>query len=91
MLSELKNGIKVIGLKQSQRAVADGRAKKAFVAKDAEKRVTENFLKLCTEQGVEIELVETMRELGEACEIEVSAAVAVALTEQALTGERPIK
>ena len=32
-----------------------------------------------------------LRELGEACEIEVSAAVAVALTEQALTGECPIK
>ncbi len=79
MLHELNTHAKVTGLKQSQRAVTENKARHAFVAKDAERRVTEAFRALCAEHGVEITEVETMRELGNACGIEVGAAVAVLL------------
>ncbi len=79
MLQELNTNAKVTGLKQSQRAVTEGKAKHAFVAKDAETRVTTAFRALCAQHGVEITEAETMRELGAACGIEVGAAVAVLL------------
>lgn len=79
MLQELNTHAKVTGLKQSQRAVMEDKALHAFVAKDAEKRVTVAFCELCAQHGVEITEVETMRELGAACGIEVGAAVAVLL------------
>lgn len=83
MLQELQSSLntnaKVTGLKQSQRAVTEDRARHAFIANDAEKRVTSAFRALCAAHGVEITEVETMRELGAACGIEVGAAVAVLL------------
>lgn len=79
MLQELNTNAKVTGLKQSQRAVAEDRAKHAFVAADAEKRVTESFIRLCKEHHVEVTEVESMSALGAACGIEVGASVAVLL------------
>ena len=57
----------------------ENKARHAFVAKDAEERVTADFCALCARHGVEITRVDTMRELGAACGIEVGAAVAVLL------------
>ena len=79
MLQALNKDAKVTGLKQSQRAVAEGKARHAFIAADAEMRLTTAFRALCEEHGVEITEVETMRELGIACGIQVGAAVAVLL------------
>ena len=79
MLHELNTNAKVTGLKQSQRAVIEDKARHAFVAQDAEERVTADFCALCAQHGVEITKVDTMRELGAACGIEVGAAVAVLL------------
>lgn len=79
MLSELLNGSKAIGLKQSQRAVCDGLALGAWVALDAEDHVTRPFLALCEQHAVPVHTVATMQELGAACGIDVGAAVAVAL------------
>ena len=47
MLSELLNGPRAIGLKQSQRAVKEGKALGAWVAEDAEPHVIRPFLALC--------------------------------------------
>ena len=79
MLEQLTSQQKVTGLKQSQRAVTEGKAKHAFVALDAEKRVTATFCELCAEHNVPVTNVESMKELGRLCGIEVSAAVAVLL------------
>jgi large subunit ribosomal protein L7A len=66
-----------IGVKQSQRAIIEGRALKVFVAKDAEQHVTRHILDLAEGANVEVELVDTMRTLGQACRIDVGAATAV--------------
>ena len=52
MLSELKNGPKVAGVKQTKRAIGDGRAVRVFLAEDADPRVTEPVEVLCREQSV---------------------------------------
>ena len=79
MLDELKQGTKVVGVKQTRRAVEGGRAAKVFLAKDADPRVTGPVEALCTGQGVGVEYAARMKELGEACGIAVGAAVAALL------------
>lgn len=66
-----------IGVKQSSKAITEGRALKVFVAKDAEQHVTRHIIELAERASVEIEFVDTMRTLGLACQIDVGAATAV--------------
>lgn len=66
-----------IGVKQSSKAITEGRALKVFVAKDAEQHVTRHIIELAEGMNVEIELVDSMRTLGQACRIDVGAATAV--------------
>ncbi|MTI68420.1 MAG: 50S ribosomal protein L7ae-like protein [Firmicutes bacterium] len=82
MLSELKNCKKVIGTKQAKRALLDDNAKLIYIAKDAESHVVNKIKELSKSKSVEIVLVDTMRDLGKACGIDVSAAsVAIIKTE----------
>jgi len=66
-----------IGIKQASRALSEGTAEKLFVAMDADTRLTEGLIKLAKENSTEIVYVNTMRELGKACKIDVGAATAV--------------
>lgn len=80
MLEDLKTQTnKVVGVKQSTKAVESGQAKKAYIADEANASVTEPFLKLCEKSGVPCEHVDTMKNLGKACGISVGASVAVLL------------
>ena len=76
MVSELSTANKVVGAKQAKRALNDDRAKKIFVAGDADPRITQPLAQLAVNKRVPVELVPTMRELGQACGIAVGAAVA---------------
>lgn len=79
MLSELTSPNKVVGAKQVKRALNDGRAKKVFLAGDADPRVTQPLAQQAVNQRVAVELVPTMKELGAACGIAVGSAVAALL------------
>ena len=79
MLEEIKDAPKVAGIKQSTRAVKDGKARIVLIADDADRRVTQQLEGLCKQESIEIIRVNTMKELGDACNINVSAAVAVIL------------
>ena len=79
MLSELTGSNKVVGAKQAKRTISDGRARKVFLAADADPRVTEPLTELAHEKGVAVETVPTMKELGSACGISVGSAVAAIL------------
>jgi large subunit ribosomal protein L7A len=70
-------GGSIIGLKQSEKAVESGKAKMAIVARDADAHVREPFLNKCRQFGVPVQFVSSCRELGNACGIDVGAAVAV--------------
>lgn len=79
MLSELRAAHKVIGVKQSKKAIRDGAAAEVFVALDAEKRVVGPVYELCSETDTKITEITTMAELGDAAGIDVGAAVVTVL------------
>lgn len=79
MLSQLHAAEKVVGVKQSQKAVREGLANTVFIAKDAENRVIRPIEALCNENNVPIVMVDSMQQLGQAVGIDVGAAVAVML------------
>ena len=79
MLTELTATEKVVGAKQAKRALRDGKAKRVYLAQDADPRVTEPIAELCAQQGVPVEEVSKMKDLGTACGIHVGAAVVVSL------------
>jgi large subunit ribosomal protein L7A len=76
VLSKLEGSSKVVGAKQTKRALSAGRAQSVYLAQDADPRVTGEIRNLCREGGVPVSDVATMRELGHACGIAVGAAVA---------------
>lgn len=72
-------GDKTVGIKQTLKAVRNNRAKTVYVAKDAEKRLTEPLIKLAEENSLEIIYIDTMKELGSLCGIDVGASAAALL------------
>ncbi|WP_432667319.1 ribosomal L7Ae/L30e/S12e/Gadd45 family protein [Wukongibacter baidiensis] len=77
-LMELRKQNKLkVGVKQSARAVNDGRVATLFVAKDCEQHVVRNIVDSAKEKNVQIVYVESMKKLGDACGIDVGAATAV--------------
>lgn len=65
----------IIGTKQAVKAIKAGRAKEIIVAQDAEERVTQPVIDLAKEHGIPVTFVESRKELGKACGIQVGAAV----------------
>ncbi|BDH63673.1 hypothetical protein MTP04_38030 [Lysinibacillus sp. PLM2] len=65
----------IIGTKQAIKAINAGQVKEIVVALDAETRVTDPVILLAKEVGVPVNLVESKKELGKACGIQVGAAV----------------
>ncbi|MDO3412973.1 ribosomal L7Ae/L30e/S12e/Gadd45 family protein [Saccharibacillus sp. CPCC 101409] len=68
-----------IGTKQTARAVELGLASEVYVALDADQRMIAKITALCAKADVKVTEVDTMRELGKACGIEVGAAMAAVL------------
>ena len=79
MLSELIKNKHVIGLKQTTRAVKNSTAKVVYIATDAENHVKDPLYQLCTECGVPVIEVPSMKEMGQALGIEVNTATAAIL------------
>jgi len=79
MLSELRSAHKVIGVKQSKKAVRDGEAQIVYIALDAESRVVGSIYELCSQKGVPVQETASMSELGNAAGIDVGAAVVAVL------------
>lgn len=79
MLSQLENSAKVVGAKQTKRALRDGRVAGVFLARDADPMLTEPVEALSRELQVPVEWIPSMKDLGNACGIAVGAAVAATL------------
>ncbi len=75
-------GKKVIGIKQATKCIKNGDGKRLYVAEDAEKKLVTPLVELAEQNGVEIEFIKTMKELGKLCAIEVSSAAALILKEK---------
>ena len=70
MLTRLEHGERVAGIKQTRRALRDGRAKVVFLARDADPALTQPLALLAQEAGVPVQWADAMGELA------VGAAVA---------------
>ncbi len=79
-LEELKKAGKVIaGMRQTIKAIENNTARAVYIARDAEEKVTSPAVQSCTEKGIPLHYVDTMEELGKACNIKVGAAMAAIL------------
>ena len=81
MLSQLAQAAKVVGVKQTNKAIKEGQAAGVFIADDAEQRVIRPIADLCRQMNVPLTEVPTMAELGDAAGIDVGAAVVTILAE----------
>lgn len=79
MLSELKDKNKVVGSKQAKRFLIKDAISVLYVAKDAEKKITDELVQMANDKSVEVVFIDSMKELGEACGIDVSAATVAIL------------
>ncbi|HBA04766.1 ribosomal protein L7Ae-like protein [Clostridium sulfidigenes] len=70
-------GEKVVGVKQTAKALKNNLGCKLYVAKDADSKLLEPILKLAVDRSLEIVEIDTMKELGVLCGIDVSAATAL--------------
>lgn len=79
MLAKLMSAPKVVGVKQTRKAIREGRAALVFLARDADPALTEPLVGACTANGIALDTSDTMAELGKACGIAVGASVAAVL------------
>lgn len=76
MMHDLQKGPRIVGTKQTLRALENGIVKVLYVAKNAQKQVVLRAIELAESKNVPIVYVETMEELAKVCEIEVKTATA---------------
>lgn len=79
MLVQPEKSPKVVGAKQTARALNAGSVKRLYLARDADPQITGPLAGQAREQGVEILWFDSMKELGRDCGIAVGAAVAAVL------------
>ena len=75
-MEDLKNSKRIVGIKQSVKAIENGIVQTVYLAEDADQKVLQKIKDLCTENDLPIIYVESMKVLGKACCIEVGAAAA---------------
>lgn len=68
-----------IGLKQTLKAIELGKAQEIIVAKDADKKITSKVVQYGMDREVLITYVDSMKNLGKASGIDVSAATVAIL------------
>ena len=73
-------GAKVVGVKQTARALQKKNASTVYIAVDAEERITAPIKAECEKQDVPCITVENMQALGKACGIHAGASAAAILT-----------
>lgn len=79
MLEELTQAQRVVGVKQTRRALNAGQVKKLFLAADADPALTGPLAQLARSAAIPVEEVSAMAQLGAACGIAVGAACCAVL------------
>lgn len=78
-VAELKTVKKVVGAKQTVKAVEKGLAVVVYLASDADQRLLLPVKEICARENVPIDNSLSMLELGKTCGIEVGAAAVACL------------
>lgn len=77
-MENLKHKNKVAGLKQVRNAALRGEAETVYIAEDADVNCVKPIIQLCDDNNIKVVCVNTRKELGKACGLDVpAAAVAV--------------
>lgn len=76
MLEKLKTANKVVGTRRLVRAVLAGEISEVYLAADADLFILRQVKDACNQAGVRIIEVESMKQLGEACGVDVKTASA---------------
>lgn len=66
----------LIGTKQTKKAIIQENVEEVFVAEDADQHLIQPIIDLCQEHGIKVNFVDSMKQLGKACGIQVGAAAA---------------
>lgn len=80
-LEELRGARRVVGFRETQRAIERGRAKKVFIALDVDADIREAVTALAREKNIPFEFVPSAQELGRVCGIEVRSSCAAIVEE----------
>ena len=79
-LDDLKTAVaKVVGVKQTAKALQKQTASAVYIAADAEERITAPIKAECEKQNVDCLVVESMQALGKACGSHAGASAAAIL------------
>ena len=65
--------MKCVGAKQVLKSIHEKKVKKVYIAKDADNHITDEIIKLCKENNLQLFFVDTMVELGKKAGIDVKA------------------
>lgn len=79
MIPKLNTSNKVVGSKQVKIMLIKDKLEIVYVARDAEGNVVNDIIEACKQKQIKVIYVESMKKLGEACGIDVSAASAALL------------
>lgn len=79
---ERLEGPKVIGLKQTLKHVKNGEGKVLYLAKDADVKLIQPIKDIVSNKSLKIFYVDTMKELGKLCGIDVGASVVLVLSDK---------
>ena len=79
ILREVSQQKMVVGAKQLRKALQSGRAKRVYLAGNADPAITEPIELMCEQYHIDCAWVPSMLDLGKACGIEVGAAAAAAI------------
>ena len=79
MSAELAAKEKVVGLKQTKKAIAAGKTAVVYLAKDADPKLTEPLRAMCRLSDIEVVNDRTMLDLGKSCGIAVGTAACAVL------------
>ncbi|HWR62736.1 MAG TPA: ribosomal L7Ae/L30e/S12e/Gadd45 family protein [Clostridia bacterium] len=76
-MQELKASHKrIVGLKQTVKAVKNGTAKNVYLAEDADAFIKQSVIDACSDTKLQIIYVKSMKDLGDACGIDIGASTA---------------
>lgn len=79
MISELEKENLAVGFKQVLRALKESKAVKIFISNDCESKISAPLEQAASIDEVEVFYIDTMKELGAMCGIDVGASCAVVL------------
>ncbi len=74
-------GSRVVGLKQTLRAIGNGTAVEVYLADDADDFIRKSVEKACVDNAVRLIHIGSMKDLGSACGIDREASTAARLND----------